>query len=173
MTTPKSQRFKNFSSFEVLLILDLLTPQRLISIESKRTDNFAVQEKNRTWVEDFHAQGGGKERDVKSIKHVWKRLKEQTKKRTCGGQRKNILTAESAKIRGTSPTEQLYPPLQSPFDCDCDEPPSKVPQMEEKANCVLSVDGAPNWDVLEVAALLIFMNIQPRTFRRQLKTHIP
>ena len=124
MPTPKSQRFKNFSSFEVLLILDLLTPQRLISIESKRTDYFAVQEKNRTWEEvlpDFHPQSGGKERDVKSIKHVWKRLKEQTKKqiteeqrevrRTGGEQRRNILTPESANIRGMLPTKQLYPPL--------------------------------------------------------------
>ena len=163
MATPTRQRSKNFSAFEVNLLLDLLTPDRVKVIESKKTDNAAVVLKNSTWgdvMTDFYAQGGESDRDLKTLKNVWKRLKEQTKKQTTeeqreirktgGGPKRKVLTPEAERVRGMLPTEQLYPPLQSLFDCDRseetnDEPPSKVHAGE-------SLLDEPHFDALEVAA---------------------
>ena len=66
MATPTRQRSKNFSAFEVNLLLDLLTPDRVKVIESKKTDNAAVVQQKSTWgdvMTDFHAQGGESDRD--------------------------------------------------------------------------------------------------------------
>ena len=80
-------------------------------------------------LQNFHAEGGGKDRDEKSLRNLWKRLKEQGKKcvteqkrdlRKTGGGPSNFQSApqEIERVIALLKPEQLHPPLVSLYDCD-------------------------------------------------------
>lgn len=125
------KRSKNFSDFEVKLLLELLTEERLQTIESKQSDTKMIQKKNDLWekiLSEFVAQGGQADRDIKSIKNCWKRLKETAKKQrsmdmkeirtTGGGSKVRHMTEESSRVCAMLPEAHLEPQLESQYDCD-------------------------------------------------------
>lgn len=142
---PKRQRAKNLSTFEINLLLDLLTESRLSIIECKNTDAISINTKKRTWqavLDAFHAEGGDASRDVKTLQNVWKRLKEQSKKavgeekrelrKTGGGiSEAKTLTNEMNRVLGMLRPEQLHPPLQSLYDCDSESTQAEKQRLND------------------------------------------
>lgn len=126
------KRSQNFSQSEINIFLELVDEQRVKVIEDKRTDGKIIKEKQKCWQEiadEFNASSGLNKRDIMALKYLWKRLKQDTKKKhaeesreirkTGGGQNlSKPLSPKSERIRNLLPQEQISPTLISTFDSD-------------------------------------------------------
>jgi len=73
---------RNFSEYEKQVLLELVNGRKDI-IEDKRNDGRMISKKESAWEDlrkDFNARHGVHEREVGSLKNLWKNLKNKTKK---------------------------------------------------------------------------------------------
>ncbi len=124
------KRSTNFSDTDVNLFLELMNDSYIRIIEDKRSDSKTIKRKHDTWVDlthEFNAQSVSN-REIDSLKNLWKRLKSDAKskdaanrreiRKTGGGVSDINLSPKSMRIKEMLPVEQMQPSLISEFDSD-------------------------------------------------------
>lgn len=130
MSANDRKRASNFSDEEINLVLELMET-KWMCIEDKKTDTKTMEKKEAAWnsiMNDYKARISGN-RDLDNIKNLWKRLKQDSKKKNAAAKRNarktgggtsssGQLSPKSERVLSMLPIEQIEPPLASEYDSD-------------------------------------------------------